>query len=221
MHRLLTFLFALALVAAACGSDDGVQSGAAVLDSPAEGDDTTDTTDEGDTDAVDGEGDGDAATDDTDGSAAETTTTTIGGTDPTEPAPEPDPDPGDGEEPEVTIGAGIYPVGELAIDVTLPGGGTQAYTISCLGDTATLLGDFDTAAEAMCTRLADAAVQELLIDGFPVDQACTALFGSEHRAQLVGTLDGAAVDFSVGRNDGCGIDAWDRVLVDIVPSADA
>lgn len=140
--------------------------------------------------------------------------------------------PGGGDDepidPDAPIQFGSYPVGELTIEVTNPDGSTMNYTIACLGDTATLTGDWDTAADgpggtaadAMCNRLADPNVQELLINGLADDLVCTEQYGSAHVARITGTLDGAEVALDVDRADGCGIDAWDRRLAGVLPAVE-
>ncbi len=129
-------------------------------------------------------------------------------------------------DPDAPIQFGSYPIGELAVEITHPDGSVQTYVIGCLGDTATLTGDIDTSgdrpgavtADVMCTRLADPAVQQRLVDGPPADEVCTLQFGSGHKAVLTGRLDDQPIDTEVDRADGCGIADWDGLLADILPA---
>lgn len=121
---------------------------------------------------------------------------------------------------DLPLGAGPYPVGTLEITITHPEREPLAYTISCLGDTATITpavgGLVDSAA---CEQLTDPAVQTLLVDGPPQDRACTEIYGGPDEARIVGTLDDQAVDTVITRNNGCGISDWDDVLSAILPPA--
>ena len=67
--------------------------------------------------------------------------------------------------PDGPLGAGPYPVATLDINVTHPEVDDISYTITCLGDTATLLGGVPLSADQACTALADADVRTRLIDG--------------------------------------------------------
>lgn len=130
-------------------------------------------------------------------------------------------DPGstDSTTPDDPLGAGPYPVATLDITVTHPEADDVSYTISCLGDTATLIGNAPIDAEQACTALADADVRARLVDGPPADQVCTEIYGGPDVATIVGTLDDATVNATIDRTNGCGIDDWDRLLVDILPPA--
>lgn len=114
---------------------------------------------------------------------------------------------------------GPYPVATLDITVTHPETGDLSYTISCLGDTATLVGDAPISAEQACTALADADVRTRLINGAPADQVCTEIYGGPDLATIVSTYNGDTVNTTVERSNGCGIDDWDRLLIDILPPA--
>jgi len=117
------------------------------------------------------------------------------------------------------LGAGPYPVATLDITVTHPDTGDISYTIACLGDTATLLGDVPLSAESACTALADADVRTRLIDGAPVDQVCTEIYGGPDIATIVGTYDSNTVNTTVDRGNGCGIDDWGRLFGGVLPRA--
>jgi hypothetical protein len=125
----------------------------------------------------------------------------------------------DSTDPGDLLGAGPYPVATLDITITHPDTGDLSYTISCLGDTATLLGDAAISAEQACTALAGADVSARLIDGAPADQICTEIYGGPDLATIVGTHDGDTVNTTVDRSNGCGIDDWERLLVEILPPA--
>lgn len=123
------------------------------------------------------------------------------------------------------LGGGSYPIGELTVSWGHPLAEEQNYTISCLGDTATLTGDWDQssdtigdiAADKMCSRLAEDEVQNRLINGEPADQLCTQIFGSDHEAVVTGTIDGNEINTSFHRSNGCGIDDWDALMKDVLP----
>lgn len=136
-------------------------------------------------------------------------------------------DPADGTSDDAPLGGGSYPIGEVSFVVTNPDGSILEYSISCIGDTATVFGDINTSADTiesitgdkMCRALADAAVQDRLIEGEPTDQACTEIFGSEHTAEVTGTIDGRDFTASFHRNNGCGISDWDTLMIDLLPLA--
>ena len=117
------------------------------------------------------------------------------------------------------LGAGPYPVATLDINVAHPEADDIDYTITCLGDTATLLGDVTLSADQACRALADTDVRTRLIDGVPADQVCTEIYGGPHIATIVGTHDGDTVNATVDRSNGCGIDDWDWLLGGILPPA--
>lgn len=121
--------------------------------------------------------------------------------------------------PDEPLGAGPYPVATLDITISHPDADEITYTISCLGDTATVIGDVQISDIAACTALADDAVRSRLVDGAPVDQVCTEIFGGSDVADIVGTYDDAPVDTMVDRADGCGIADWDELLADVLPPA--
>lgn len=125
----------------------------------------------------------------------------------------------DSTTPGDPLGAGRYPVATLDIIVAHPEADDVSYTISCLGDTATLVGDAPVNAEQACTAMADDDVRTRLVDGSPVDQMCTEIYGGPDVATIVGTLDDVPVNATVDRANGCGIDDWDRLLGDILPPA--
>lgn len=90
------------------------------------------------------------------------------------------------------------------------------YTITC-GATASLAGDdVDVDADAACDALDHAAVTQRLIDPAD-DRVCTEMYGGSDVAEIVGTIDGARVETTVDRTNGCGISDWDDVLGVLLP----
>ena len=131
-----------------------------------------------------------------------------------------DTDPPDDPQPlpDEPLGAGPYPIADLTITYEHPDVGVIEYQVVCLGDTATLLGDIDGVSDQRaCAALADAGVQTRLIDGAPTDVACTEIYGGPETARIVGTIDDQAVDTTVDRANGCGIDDWDTLMADLLP----
>lgn len=135
-------------------------------------------------------------------------------------ASEPAPDQPTSEEPTLPdepLGAGPYPIAELTIEYT-DGTDTVTYGITCLGDTATLIGSIaGVVDQRACLALADSAVQARLIDGPPDDQTCSAVFGGPDEAVITGRVDDQSVDASVNLRNGCGISDWNGLLADLLP----
>jgi hypothetical protein len=69
-------------------------------------------------------------------------------------------------------------------------------------------GDHPQAAEA-CDALAAAGPE--VMEPVPADQACTMIYGGPQTARVTGTLDGADVDATFSRADGCEVDRWDAL----------
>ena len=133
-------------------------------------------------------------------------------------------DPPDGGGPAVPLpdgplGAGPYPVATLDVTITHPDAPDISYTVSCLGDTATVIGPVDVDERLACTALAADAVKDRLVNGAPLDQICTEIYGGPEVAHIVGTYDGVPVDTQIDRTNGCGIDDWDQLLAGILPHA--
>ncbi|MGH1502053.1 MAG: hypothetical protein ACRBI6_00720 [Acidimicrobiales bacterium] len=124
--------------------------------------------------------------------------------------------PGDDDLP---LGAGPYPIATLEIEVTHPDADPVSYTVSCLGDTATVTGDVDIDEQAACTALAEDEAKARLVDGVPEDRVCTEIYGGPDEAHVTGTFDDATVDTVIDRANGCGVDDWDRILGAVLPSA--
>jgi hypothetical protein len=121
------------------------------------------------------------------------------------------------------LGAGPYPIADLTITAFTDGSDAATgitYRLACLGDTATLTGDPVTlSAATVCLTLNDDQVRDRLVDGFPDEIACTMQYGGPELAVITGTLDGAAVDTTVDRTNGCGIAEWTGLLGDLLPPA--
>lgn len=121
--------------------------------------------------------------------------------------------------PDGPLGAGPYPVATLDITVTHPDIEDVVYTISCLGDTATVVGEVAVSDQEACLALNDDAVRTRLMEGPPADQVCTEQYGGPDTARIVGRIDDIPVDATVDRVNGCGISDWDSLLVAVLPSA--
>ena len=121
--------------------------------------------------------------------------------------------------PSEPLGAGPYPIATLDITITHPEATDISYTISCLGDTATVIGSDEIVDQRACAVLAEPAVKVRLIEGAPADQACTMQYGGPDVAHIVGTFDGEPVDTTVDRVNGCGISDWDQLLAGVLPTA--
>ncbi len=129
---------------------------------------------------------------------------------------EPQPEPPSSLPP---LGAGPYAVADLSVQYTHPDR-SLSYRITCQGDTANLIGDpVEITAEQACTALARPEVAQRLVDGPPADQVCTEIYGGPDVAEISGTLEGAPVQTTVDRTNGCGINDWDGLLSDILPPA--
>lgn len=125
----------------------------------------------------------------------------------------------DANTTSTALGAGPYAIADLSVQYTHPDR-SLTYRISCQGDTASLTGDpVDITAEQACVALAQPEIAQRLIDGPPEGQACTEIYGGPDVAEISGTIDGAAVQTTVDRANGCGINDWDVLLSAILPSA--
>lgn len=110
----------------------------------------------------------------------------------------------------------------LDIVVSHPSTTDVSYTISCLGDTATITGDVGLNDFAACEQLGDEAVRNRLINGPITGLACTEIYGGPDIATITGTydgVDGPAVETTIDRTNGCGIGEWDNLLSAILPPA--
>ncbi|MEZ5342071.1 MAG: hypothetical protein R2706_11665 [Acidimicrobiales bacterium] len=117
------------------------------------------------------------------------------------------------------LGGGGYPIATLDITISHPEADDVSYTISCLGDTATVIGEVAIIDQNACSALSDPAVKTRLVDIPPTDQACTEQYGGPDVAHIVGTFDGEPVDTTIDRVNGCGIGDWDSLLASVLPPA--
>ena len=118
------------------------------------------------------------------------------------------------------LGAGPYPIAHLVIDFD-DGDDAYTYEISCLGDTATVIGDEPGVNDRnACLMLAEFDVQERLTNP-PTNQICTSEFGGPETAHITGTINDINVDTTATLTDGCGISEWDGLLNDILPTRGA
>jgi hypothetical protein len=99
-------------------------------------------------------------------------------------------------------------------DVQEPGDGSAAAT-SAAGTNlvVTVWADPSTSAEPTVTTVTAAPAGATAKDFAAPDpnQACTMIFGGPGKATVAGTLDGAAVDATFTRSNGCEIARWDRM----------
>ncbi|MCP5025770.1 MAG: hypothetical protein GY929_05745 [Actinomycetia bacterium] len=205
MRRLLVTLFTLSLLAVACGSD--------APDVTASDDGNTSTSASSDDMGTD-----DSTTDPDEPTSSDTTA------DPDSMAPSDSGDDADGRgDASGTRPAGgedAYAIADLAVAITHPDHDDVSYTISCLGDTTTIVGSVDgVSADSACLALKDVEVVDRLVQGVPANQICTEQYGGADVAAITGRLAGESVGTTIDRVNGCGISDWDFLLVDILPSA--
>lgn len=128
-----------------------------------------------------------------------------------------------GGEPTTTteqpLGGGPYPIATLEFTITHPDTDTVTYTVSCLGDTATVIGNDSIDERAACLQLANDETKARLVEGEPSQRTCTEIYGGPDEAIVAGSFDGAVVNTTINRNNGCGIDDWDRLLTGVLPTA--
>ncbi len=127
-------------------------------------------------------------------------------------------------EPDLPTGplGGGGPLVTVEITITHPDAEDMTYIVSCLGDTATVTEDVGIDDFAACNQLGQDDVRARLLNGPPADQACTEIYGGPDVAHIVGTydgVDGPAVDTTIDRTNGCGIDEWESLLSEVLPPA--
>jgi len=121
---------------------------------------------------------------------------------------------------DLPLGGGPYPIADVTFRVDLGDGNATSYRLACLGDTATFTGEFGSLdATSACLALNDEPVRERLTTDDHLAQACTEIYGGPETASVSGTLDDQPIDTTIGRNNGCGIDDWDRLLAAMLPPA--
>jgi hypothetical protein len=130
-------------------------------------------------------------------------------------------DAGDDTSLPPPIGAGDGAViGTIDIVVTHPDAEPVSYSIGCLGDAFPVTPEVEgVTGDAACERLADPAVLDRLVNGVPAGQACTEIYGGPDVAEITGELNGEAIDASIDRANGCGMNDWDELLADVLPPA--
>lgn len=69
-------------------------------------------------------------------------------------------------------------------------------------------GDHPQAQEA-CDALASAGAD--VLEPVPADQSCTMIYGGPQTATVKGTVDGADVDATFTRENGCEVDRWETL----------
>jgi len=127
-------------------------------------------------------------------------------------------------EPDLPTGplGGGGPLVTVEITITHPDAEDVTYIVSCLGDTATVTEDVSIDGFAACNQLGQDDVRTRLLDGPLSDRVCTEIYGGPDVARIVGTydgVDGPAVDTTIDRSNGCGIDEWDTLLSEVLPAA--
>jgi hypothetical protein len=99
-------------------------------------------------------------------------------------------------------------------DVQEPGGSTGAPAPAAATNlVVTVWADPTTSAPPVTTTL-DKAAGATLKDFEPTasDQACTEIYGGPGKATVKGTLDGAAVNATFTRSNGCEISRWEKMV---------
>jgi len=118
------------------------------------------------------------------------------------------------------LGAGPYPIADISVEVHADGIDSpviSSYRLSCLGDTATVIGDAPGSGAQMCLAVGKSDVRSLLVTGPPADRMCTEIYGGPDVAVFTGTLDSEVVAFTASRVNGCAIGEWDSTLADLLP----
>jgi hypothetical protein len=122
--------------------------------------------------------------------------------------------------PTTVAPGGGQAIGTIDITITHPDADPVSYTIGCTGDAFPVTPEVEGVdGEAACARLADPAVLDRLVNGVPADQMCTEIYGGPDIAVITGTIDNEAIDATIDRSNGCGIDDWDTLLAGVLPPA--
>ena len=129
---------------------------------------------------------------------------------------EPDDEPDD-QLSDQPIGAGPYPIADIAFDVNQGNGATSTYRLACLGDTATFTGDTALVADHACLALAELEVRDRLLTDDHLGRRCTQQYGGPEVARITGTLDDEPIDATIDRTSGCGIADWGILLAALLP----
>ncbi|WP_200938181.1 SSI family serine proteinase inhibitor [Aeromicrobium sp. Root472D3] len=109
---------------------------------------------------------------------------------------------GDGRAPDGDAAASGT---SLTIEVVSGEGATpKTYRLTC--DPA---GGDHPQPEQACDAIAAAGAS--VFEPVPSDRSCTMVFGGPQTATVTGTYEGADVDASFSRQDGCEIDRWEKL----------
>ena len=126
------------------------------------------------------------------------------------------------EEPttELPPDGGPFPVADLSFTVDMGDGVPVSYQLICDNDAIGISGDSGSLEPVdACMSLTEPEVRDRLITDQHLERMCTEVYGGPQLAQITGTLDGAPIDTTIDRANGCGIDDWDRLLALLLPPA--
>jgi hypothetical protein len=116
--------------------------------------------------------------------------------------------------------SGVGAIGTIEVTITHPDADDVVYTIGCTGDAFPVTPPVDGVdGPTACSTLADPSVVDRLVEGRSEDQMCTEIYGGPDVATITGEIDGRAIDATIDRSDGCGIDEWDTLLAGVLPPA--
>jgi hypothetical protein len=104
---------------------------------------------------------------------------------------------------------GLQPAPESATSLTIevrPDADAEPTTMTLTCDPA---GGDHPQPEQACEALAAAGPD--VLEPVPADQACTMIYGGPQTASITGTVDGADVDATFDRQNGCEIDRWEKL----------
>lgn len=123
--------------------------------------------------------------------------------------------PGTTDEPPSGDHFGVV---DLDITVDHPDRDAIVYRLTCDGTTAAITGE-EVAVDAVaaCTALTIPEAVTRLVEGPDPGAICTEIYGGPDTADIVGTLDGQAVETTIDRANGCSISDWDDLFADMLP----
>jgi hypothetical protein len=122
--------------------------------------------------------------------------------------------------PTTVAPGGGQAIGTIDITITHPDAEPVSYTIGCTGDAFPVTPEVEGVdGAAACDRLADPDVLDRLVNGVPADQVCTEIYGGPDVAVITGSINNEAIDATIDRANGCGIDDWDTLLAGVLPPA--
>jgi len=126
------------------------------------------------------------------------------GADALDPSTSSTPSPSDPAEVPTIPSPSSTPGADDAVQVPFSG------SVTCDGAASTGTGIFESTAVAVCDAITTQA-GSLEAIGATGNQACAQIYGGPQHVTIKGSVDGAAVDVSVNRSDGCGIADWQRL----------